>query len=88
MWNMSKVTIYTIPTCPYCHAAKHLLNRKGVAFDEIDVSGNAELRAAMTARANGRRTVPQIFIGEHHVGGFDDMNALEQAGKLDALLAA
>jgi len=85
---MSNITIYTTRTCPYCHAAKQLLNNKGAAFEEIDVTGNAELRAAMTERANGRRTVPQIFIGEHHVGGFDDMNALDQAGKLDPLLAA
>ncbi|WP_342643602.1 glutaredoxin 3 [Rhodoligotrophos ferricapiens] len=85
---MAKVTIYTTSTCPYCMAAKNLLNRKGVTFEEIDVSGDAQRREAMTQRANGRRTVPQIFIGEHHVGGFDDMNALERAGKLDALLEA
>ncbi|WP_137391821.1 glutaredoxin 3 [Rhodoligotrophos defluvii] len=85
---MAKVTIYTTSTCPYCLAAKSLLNRKGVTFEEIDVAGDPDRRAAMTQRANGRRTVPQIFIGDRHVGGFDDVNALDRAGKLDALLQA
>jgi glutaredoxin 3 len=85
---MPKITIYTTSTCPYCAAAKRLLNEKGAAYEEIDVTGNPELRAVMTERANGRRTVPQIFIDELHVGGFDDMNALDKAGKLDPLLAA
>ena len=84
---MKTVEIYTTPTCPYCHAAKRLLTRKGVAFTEIDVSRDPDLRAAMTDRANGRRTVPQIFIGGQHVGGSDDIHALDQDGKLDALLA-
>lgn len=83
---MPKVEIYTTPTCPYCHAAKALLADKGVAFEEITVLDPA-LRAAMVQRANGRRTVPQIFIGATHVGGYDDMAALERRGKLDPLLA-
>lgn len=86
MSSHNTVEIYTTRTCPYCLAAKDLLQRKGVAFSETDVGRDAELRAKMTQRANGRRTVPQIFIGETHVGGFDDLAALDRAGKLDALL--
>lgn len=82
---MSKIEIYTTPTCPYCHAAKALLGDKGMAFDEITVL-DPDLRAKMTERANGRRTVPQIFIGDTHVGGYDDLAALERRGELDALL--
>jgi glutaredoxin 3 len=84
---MRPVEIYTTPICPYCHAAKRLLDRKGVAYREIDVSRDPSLRAAMTERAHGRRTVPQIFVGDAHVGGSDDLHALEHAGKLDPLLA-
>ena len=84
---MKPVEIYTTPSCPYCHAAKRLLARKGVAFREIDVSRDPMLRTAMTERAKGGRTVPQIFIGGEPVGGSDDLHALEDAGKLDALLA-
>lgn len=80
------VEIYTTPFCGYCHAAKRLLTQKGVAFAEIDVSGNPDLRQRMTARARGRYTVPQIFIGETHVGGCDDLYALDRAGRLDPLL--
>jgi glutaredoxin 3 len=83
---MKKVEIYTTPWCPYCHAAKSLLNEKGVAFTEVDASDDA-VRSAMITRANGRRTVPQIFIGETHVGGYDDMAALDRRGALDPLLA-
>ncbi len=83
---MKKVEIYTTPTCPYCHAAKSLLSDKGAAFEEITVV-DMELRAKMTERARGRRTVPQIFIGTTHVGGYDDMAALDRRGELDALLA-
>jgi glutaredoxin 3 len=83
---MAPVEIYTTPYCPYCLDAKALLRRKGVNFVEIDVSGNRELRTKMVQRANGRMTVPQIFIGTTHVGGCDDLYALEQAGKLDPLL--
>jgi glutaredoxin 3 len=85
---MRPVEIYTTPFCPYCHAAKRLLDRKGIAYAEIDVSRDPDLRMAMIQRANGRRTVPQIFIGDTHVGGSDDLHALEAAGKLDPLLAA
>lgn len=84
---MSKVEIYTTPFCPYCHAAKALLRKKGVEFTEITVR-DPDLRAAMTERAHGRRTVPQIFIGETHVGGYDDMAALDRQGRLDPLLEA
>jgi glutaredoxin 3 len=83
---MAQIEIYTTRSCPYCHAAKRLLERKGAEFTEIDVSGDPEGRSAMVARANGRMTVPQIFIGATHVGGCDDLYALERAGKLDPLL--
>jgi glutaredoxin 3 len=81
------VTIYTKDYCPYCRRAKELLTQKGVDFEEIDVTKDPEGQKAMTVRANGRSTVPQIFIGEQHVGGCDDIHALEAAGKLDAMLA-
>lgn len=84
---MKSVEIYTTPTCPYCLAAKRLLQKKGVDYAETDVSADPALRVAMTERADGRRTVPQIFIGGVHVGGCDDLHALEDAGKLDPLLA-
>ncbi|MES2548163.1 MAG: glutaredoxin 3 [Pseudomonadota bacterium] len=84
---MRPVEIYTTPFCPYCHAAKRLLQKKGVNYSEIDVSQDTGLRAKMTQRANGRRTVPQIFIGGEHVGGSDDLHALDHAGKLDPMLA-
>jgi glutaredoxin 3 len=83
---MTKVEIYTTPWCPYCTAAKSLLDQKGVPYTEVDVM-DAEKRAAMVEKAHGRRTVPQIFIGDTHVGGYDDMAALERRGKLDPLLA-
>lgn len=82
---MQSVTIYTTPTCGYCAAAKSLLRSKGVAFEEIDASVNA-VRAEMMQRT-GRRTVPQIYVGETHVGGYDDLSALDRAGRLDPLLA-
>jgi glutaredoxin 3 len=81
------VTIYTKGWCPYCSAAKDLLTQKGVAFQEIEISGNANEREAMIRRAGGRSTVPQIFIGERHVGGCDDLYALDRGGELDKLLA-
>jgi glutaredoxin 3 len=84
---MAPVEIYTTRYCPYCHAAKALLTRKSVPFIEIDIAGNYERRDEMIQRANGRTTVPQIFIGTTHVGGSDDLHALERAGKLDPLLA-
>lgn len=83
---MAPVTIYTTPFCGFCSAAKALLRQKGIGFTEIDVATNKASHAAMIARANGRRTVPQIFIGDTHVGGFDDLSALERAGRLDPLL--
>ncbi len=85
---MAEVEIYTREFCGYCDAAKRLLERKGVAFTEIDISGNRERRTEMTKRAGGRTTVPQIFVGAHHVGGCDDLYALDQAGKLDPLLGS
>src|SRR5262249_41075588 len=84
--QMAAVEIYTARYCPYSAAAKALLKRKGVAFKEFDIGGNWELRDEMIKRANGQVTVPQIFIGQTHVGGNDDLQALERAGKLDALL--
>ena len=83
---MKPVTIYTTAWCPYCYRAKALLAAKGAPFEEIDVTMDAKLRADMEAKA-GRHTVPQICIGETHVGGCDDLHALEQAGRLDAMLA-
>lgn len=85
---MPKVTVYSTMLCPYCFMAKRLLNKKGVAFEEIDVGANPELRDQMVERAHGRYTVPQIFIGDVHVGGCDDLHALEREGKLDELLSA
>jgi glutaredoxin 3 len=84
---MQNVEIYTSPMCGFCHAAKRLLTRKGVTFSEIDVWAEPARKPEMLARANGRHTVPQIFIGETHVGGSDELHALDRAGKLDALLA-
>jgi glutaredoxin 3 len=82
---MKSVKIYTTPYCPYCVRAKRLLERKGVGYEEIDVAADDEARAALAERT-GRRTVPQIFIGEVHVGGSDELYALEQEGKLDPML--
>lgn len=84
---MPPVTIYTKGWCPYCSAAKEMLQGKGVAFDEIEISGKADRRDEMTARAGGRTSVPQIFIGDRHVGGCDDLYAMERRGELDRLLA-
>lgn len=85
---MADIEIYTTPFCGFCVAAKRLLSQKDAGFSEIDVSRDAALRQAMMDRANGRYTVPQIFINGKHVGGCDDLYALERAGKLDPLLAA
>lgn len=82
---MPEITVYSKSTCPYCHAAKALLNKKGAAFNEIDVTGDPEGQRAMAMRA-GRSTVPQIFIGGKHIGGCDDLHALDAAGGLDPLL--
>ncbi len=84
---MNKITIYTTRFCPYCIMAKRLLTQKGAAFEEIDVGGNWALRDELVAKSGGRRTVPQIWIGDTHVGGYDDLYALDRAGRLDPLLA-
>jgi len=83
---MPPIDIYTTPYCPYCTAAKRLLAKKGAPFNEIDVSYDAAERDRMIERAHGRMTVPQIFIGTTHVGGYDDLYALEETGGLDPLL--
>ena len=83
---MSEVTIYTKAYCPYCVRAKSLLDRKGVSYQELRIDEQPELRPQMIERAGGRSTVPQIFIGERHIGGCDDMLALDASGQLDPLL--
>ncbi len=85
---MKDITIYTTAFCPYCHRAKALLERKRAAFKEVDVTYDPEERARMMERSGGRRTVPQIFVGGTHVGGCDDLHALDARGGLDPLLAA
>ncbi len=85
---MPNIDIYSSPLCGFCHAAKRLLDSKGAEFNEIDVLMNPGRRSEMIQRSNGGMTVPQIFIGETHVGGCDELYALEQAGKLDPLLQA
>ena len=85
---MPNVVVYTKSFCPYCHSAKDLLRQKGAAFEEISLDGDRAAQAAMSAKAGGRSTVPQIFIGAEHVGGCDDLYALDDAGRLDELLAA
>ena len=85
---MAEVVIYTKPGCPYCTAAMALLKRKGVEFTEIVASRDPEIKAEMVARANGKSTFPQIFVGDKHVGGSDDIHALDSRGGLDPLLAA
>jgi glutaredoxin 3 len=84
---MLHIEIYTTRYCPYCTSEKALLKRKGVDFNEIDLTGNGSLRAEMIERTNGRMTVPQIFIGDVYIGGCDDLHVLERAGELDRLLA-
>ncbi|MBV1926421.1 MAG: glutaredoxin 3 [Rhodobacteraceae bacterium] len=83
---MQPVEIYTSPLCGFCHAAKRLLKQKGINFSEIDVLSNPDRKPEMIQRANGARTVPQIFIGDTHVGGCDDLFALERAGQLEPML--
>jgi glutaredoxin 3 len=85
---MPPITIYTKASCPYCHAAKALLRKKNAPFEEISVDGDRNAQAAMAVKAGGRWTVPQIFIGDRHVGGSDDIQSLDAAGGLDPLLAA
>jgi glutaredoxin 3 len=84
---MPNITIYTTNACPYCVMAKKLLTKKGAMFEEIDVSYDADERSRMMARAGGRRSVPQIFVGATHVGGCDDLHELDAKGGLDPLLA-
>lgn len=83
--DMPNVKVYTAGNCCYCHMAKELLRRKGVTYEEIDVTGRSDLRSELNRRS-GRTTVPQIWIGETHVGGCDDLHQLERDGKLDLLL--
>jgi len=83
---MARIVVYTTSRCPYCHRAKELLRGKGMIFEEIDVTGRAELRAVLREKAGGRNTVPQIWVDETHVGGFTDLYALDEEGKLDDLL--
>lgn len=83
----AKVEVYSSMWCPFCYRAKKLLKDKGIAFDEIDVDGDPKVRAAMRERAEGRHTVPQIFINDEGIGGSDELAALDRAGKLDAMLA-
>jgi glutaredoxin 3 len=85
---MAQVTIYTKPYCPYCVRAVSLLEKKGVEFTEIEAAFDPDKRQEMVQRAKGKATFPQIFVGDEHIGGCDDMMALEYAGKLDTLLAA
>lgn len=85
---MASIDIYTKAFCPYCHRAKALLDGKGVSYEEIDITFGGPRRGEMIDRAGGRTTVPQIFIDGRHVGGCDDLHALDSAGKLDPLLAA
>ena len=85
---MANITIYTTRTCGFCYAAKSLLSKKGLSYDEIDVSADPAARQRMMLRTNGRRSVPQIFIGETHVGGNEELYELERRGGLDQLLMA
>lgn len=85
---MAKIEIYTKGLCPYCARAKTLLNKKGAAFEEYDITMGGPLRAEMLERSAGKNTVPQVFIDGKHIGGSDDLAALDRAGKLDPLLAA
>ena len=84
---MTKVTVFTAGNCCYCHMAKDLLRRKGAAFEEVDVTGRTDLRSDLCTRTGGRRTVPQIWIGDLYIGGCDDLMDLERSGKLDTLLS-
>ena len=84
---MKPVTVYSTPICHYCVRAKNLLTKKGVPYEDVDIFSDDAKRQEMLAKSGGARTVPQIFVGDTHVGGFDELNALEKAGKLDPLLA-
>jgi glutaredoxin 3 len=84
---MASIVVYSGPNCPYCDRAKMLLKQKGIAFEDINVRANSDHMAAMLEKSNGRRTIPQIFIDGSHIGGCDDLFALDKQGKLDAMLA-
>ena len=83
---MKKVVIYTGPMCSYCSAAKHLLNKKKISYEEVDIGFDDKKREEMLEKSNGAKTIPQIFIGEKHVGGYVELKALEKQGKLNSLL--
>jgi len=85
---MKKVVIYTGPMCNFCSAAKHLLNKKKVSYEEIDIGYDEKKREEMLKRSNGAKTIPQIFIDEKHIGGYVELKALEKEGKLDNLLSS
>jgi glutaredoxin 3 len=85
---MAQITIYSGPSCPYCQRAKMLLQKKGAAFEDIDVKADPAKRDEMLKKSGGKQTIPQIFINEQHIGGCDDLYALDAAGKLDGLLAS
>lgn len=85
---MPRIVIYSTPVCPYCVRAKDLLKRKGQTYEEIDISTDSAIRDEMMTKSGGRRTVPQIFIDDRHIGGFDDLAALDQKGELDPLLGS
>jgi glutaredoxin 3 len=87
MSGTPEIVMYSSGWCPYCVRARALLERKGLAYREIKIDEDPAHREAMLARSGGRRTVPQIFVGDHHVGGFDDLYALDKAGKLDELIS-
>ena len=84
--KLNKITIYITQTCGFCHAAKGLLEKKGIGYDEIDISSDLETREAMMRKSNGMRTVPQIFLNNKHVGGFSELYTLHQSGELEKLL--
>ncbi len=85
---MTEIIIYTTPICPYCVRAKQLLANKEVEYKEIDISADMSLRDEMIEKSGGKRTVPQIFINNNYIGGFDDLSALDRKGELDKILAA
>lgn len=85
---MPNITVYSGPNCPYCVRAKALLEKKGAQFEDVDIKSNPDRREEMLAKSNGRQTIPQIFIGGKHIGGCDDLYALEDSGELDKLLSA
>ncbi len=85
---MAKITVYSGPNCPYCQRAKMLLQKKGAAFEDIDIKADPAKRDEMLKKSGGKQTIPQIFINGQHIGGCDDLYALDAAGKLDGLLAS